>query len=1016
VSASDPFGLVGQVLDGQFRVDKLVGEGGFSAVYRGHHQGLDEPIAIKCLKLPAALGTSLVDTFVQRFRDESRILYRLSQGNLNVVRSIAAGTTQAPATGALVPYMVLEWLDGRSVQSDFTVRRTSGEKGRSIEAVVRLFDSAADGLAYAHMQGVAHRDLNPGNLFLANTHHGVKMKVLDFGVAKLMHDGALDMGPRAQTVGQIKIFAPAYGAPEQFDDRIGAVGSASDVYSFALILLEALRDRNVVEGTHLGEFAQTTCDPERRPTPRALGIDVPDEIEQAFARAVALDPARRWHNAGDFWQSLTIALKLATERKYENAARETPPLAIHGAPGAAGAPNAFAGTQPGPPPSAAMGGKKLERTLPLGASTPGFPRPAPGATRPRVPTTIGIPAPAGGPRAGAPVAAPAVPAGAARTLSSPGAPSPAHLPAPAGTPLAPPVAPARASVRPGASTTSSPRMPAVPNLPRLPTPPAMARPASNRPPAVGGPATARFPTAPAAELDDSNPPPPLPAPAIDDYEEEEATRVHAPAPEVLRTLALRDAVAARNAAAMAAARARPAAGMPPPPPSDPNDEAAALEAAARDAAMKPPHGDMHGGRPAPATPVPPSLGGTLMMSPAAHAPGAAPLPQGPSPQAQPGQSSSPQLGGLSSTMAMASPMMPPHHPQGAQGPHTPQGFEPPFGFTAAPPYQGSSMQGQSAPPMHGAEPLQLHGMSNAPSGHGQQGMGQPYGHGSAIVPSMHSQQQGNAPYGAAGQGNAPYGAAGQGNAPFGQQRSSMDHPFPPPSFAQQQGDAPAKPLPIIPIAIALGVLALGGITLGVVALRARRAPPPDVTTTNTSGSSSALMPVPVPVPVPVSAETTTGPTLTAVNVDAAPEPAPAAEEDAAPAAAAPSASAAPSAAPTAAPTTTATAPQFVAPPPAATTAAPKPAADPNAFNEGAARTRLAQANGVLVICNKGGVSGPGSASVTFANDGTVASVSVDAPYAGTKEGDCAAAQFRRAKVNPFTGAPQTVRHSFEVPK
>ena len=89
----------------------------------------DGPIAIKCLKLPAALGTTLVDSFVQRFRDESRILYRLSQGNLHIVRSIAAGTTQAPATGALVPYMVLEWLEGRSVQSDFTVRRPSARRG-----------------------------------------------------------------------------------------------------------------------------------------------------------------------------------------------------------------------------------------------------------------------------------------------------------------------------------------------------------------------------------------------------------------------------------------------------------------------------------------------------------------------------------------------------------------------------------------------------------------------------------------------------------------------------------------------------------------------------------------------------------------------------------------------------------------------------------------------------------------------------------------------------------------------
>jgi len=96
---------------------------------------------------------------------------------------------------------------------------------------------------------------------------------------------------------------------------------------------------------------------------------------------------------------------------------------------------------------------------------------------------------------------------------------------------------------------------------------------------------------------------------------------------------------------------------------------------------------------------------------------------------------------------------------------------------------------------------------------------------------------------------------------------------------------------------------------------------------------------------------------------------------------------------------------------------PKPVADPNAFNEAAAKTRLSQANGVLVICQKGsGVSGPGTASVTFSPDGTVSAVSIDPPYAGTKEGDCAAGQFRRAKVNAFTGAPQTVRHSFEVPK
>ena len=91
--------------------------------------------------------------------------------------------------------------------------------------------------------------------------------------------------------------------------------------------------------------------------------------------------------------------------------------------------------------------------------------------------------------------------------------------------------------------------------------------------------------------------------------------------------------------------------------------------------------------------------------------------------------------------------------------------------------------------------------------------------------------------------------------------------------------------------------------------------------------------------------------------------------------------------------------------------------DPNAWNESAARARLAQANGVLAFCKKeGGVTGPGTAMITFGSDGAVSAVMVEAPYAGTKEGDCVAGQFRRQKVNPFQGSPQTIKHSFEIPK
>jgi len=308
-SPSDPFGLVGQVLDGHFRVDRWVGEGGFSVVYQGTHVGLSEPIAVKCLKLPPALGSALVESFIRRFRDESRLHYRLSQGNLHIARSIASGTTIAPATSALVPYTVLEWLEGTSLDKEFVDRRAAGHKGRPLAEVVQLLDSAVDAIAYAHAQGVVHRDLNPGNFFLAKTPLGIKLKVLDFGVAKVMADSALAMGPTAKTVGNVRIFAPAYGAPEQFDERAGVIGPWTDVYTLALVALEALVDRTIMEGEHIGQFAAKALDPVNRPTPQVVGAVTGPAVEKVFARALAVNPTERPRDAGEWWGLLKNSMQ-----------------------------------------------------------------------------------------------------------------------------------------------------------------------------------------------------------------------------------------------------------------------------------------------------------------------------------------------------------------------------------------------------------------------------------------------------------------------------------------------------------------------------------------------------------------------------------------------------------------------------------------------------------------------------------------------------------------------------------
>jgi serine/threonine-protein kinase len=268
----------------------------------------------------------MVESFVRRFRDESRILYKLSQGNLHIVRSIASGTTVAPRTSSLIPYTVLEWLEGRSLAEELDLRRAAGMRGRTLDEVMLLLDSAAMAVAYAHEAGVVHRDLNPGNIFLTQTREGVKAKVLDFGLTKVVSDHHLELGPRAVTFGKIRIFSPAYAAPEQFDDRVGKIAPWTDVYTFAIVLLETLCDDPPVSGEDLGVIVGKTLDPNNRPTPRALGLGpdrIPDAAEAVFARALALDPRERFRDLGEMWGTLKAAL-----RKPDPPKRAKPPPAM----------------------------------------------------------------------------------------------------------------------------------------------------------------------------------------------------------------------------------------------------------------------------------------------------------------------------------------------------------------------------------------------------------------------------------------------------------------------------------------------------------------------------------------------------------------------------------------------------------------------------------------------------------------------------------------------------------------
>ncbi|HEX7602418.1 MAG TPA: protein kinase, partial [Polyangiaceae bacterium] len=297
------------VVDGQFHVAEVVGEGGFSVVYKGTHLGLKEPIAIKCLKLKTkSKDPRIIESFTQRFWDESRIMYRLSQGNLNIVRAMSTGSTLAPATGEVVPYMILEWLEGQSLAAELRARRQGRLGGRPIREVLAAFDSAAMAIAYAHTQGIVHRDVKPGNLFMADTPSGRTMKVLDFGMAKILEPQAMGGMQGAMTIGSVMVVSPQYATPEQVDPSVGAIGPWTDVYSFAIVLLEALMDRRVRTADNFADLIVEIMDKTRAISLQKLGLRLGDPIERVFAAALAVRPDQRPKDMGAFWTALKDAV------------------------------------------------------------------------------------------------------------------------------------------------------------------------------------------------------------------------------------------------------------------------------------------------------------------------------------------------------------------------------------------------------------------------------------------------------------------------------------------------------------------------------------------------------------------------------------------------------------------------------------------------------------------------------------------------------------------------------------
>jgi eukaryotic-like serine/threonine-protein kinase len=303
----DPLNIVGTTVGEKYDIEAVVGEGGFGIVYRAMHKIWKQSVAIKCFKVLMDASPDMRDHLLKDFIQEGALLTQLSGRTASIVQARDVGTFTT-ASGAWVPYMVLEWLDGVTLESMLDAQRAAhGHTGGAawpIEKVIALLEPVAQALEVVHRRGIAHRDIKPANIFVigADTDE-MHVKVLDFGIAKVVQSAA-EQGSFTKTGGKVTSFTPAYGAPEQFSRSQGATGPWTDVYALALVMTEMLIGRPPLEGDDFIQLGMATADPSRRPTPGSFGMRGNDALEAVFVKALAVKPQERFATAGEFWQAV----------------------------------------------------------------------------------------------------------------------------------------------------------------------------------------------------------------------------------------------------------------------------------------------------------------------------------------------------------------------------------------------------------------------------------------------------------------------------------------------------------------------------------------------------------------------------------------------------------------------------------------------------------------------------------------------------------------------------------------
>lgn len=337
MSNADPTALLGKTL-GSYTLSECLGVGGMGAVFLGVNPTIKSRVAIKVLRT----RDDLSEEMVERLWDEARAANLI--GHPGIVRIHDCGTD--PEIG---PFIVMEYMEGETLEA-----RIKREGCLVADVAVRLLQQAASALAAAHAVGVIHRDLKASNLYIVpdpEVTGGERVKVLDFGIAKLLGAKTFHL---LTTESGVILGSPLYMSPEQCISAKN-VDHRTDIFSLGVLAYYMVCGRMPFQASTFGELVM--MHQTRALEPLACGPECPPlfkRIKRVIERAMELDPERRQQSMAEFGAGLSEAMVLAEGDRGSELARIQTTQRQWGAPGKAG-------RVPIPPADLGLAETKLDR-------------------------------------------------------------------------------------------------------------------------------------------------------------------------------------------------------------------------------------------------------------------------------------------------------------------------------------------------------------------------------------------------------------------------------------------------------------------------------------------------------------------------------------------------------------------------------------------------------------------------------------------------------------------------------